>query len=179
MKKIWFVYFFLTLSITASAQLELKVNPLGLFFGDYSVSAEFGLAEDIGLEPFAGLFTASNDLGSSDYKLTAGRFGAMGKYYFSPKDGIDGFHAGLYTRFATGTWKLEEDGSNLTDETDYTRFSLGILIGQKWVSKSGLIIELNFGAGRAFVNEIDGEDLTDLALLDLDLLLRLMVGYRF
>jgi hypothetical protein len=81
-----------------------------------------------------------------------------------------------YTRFNTGKWKYD------VDEVTSQRLSLGLLIGQKWVSKKNIVFELALGVGRAFVNTIEdgssGEDYGGL-LFDLDVMGLLAVGYRF
>lgn len=158
----------------ANAQTEIKINPLGLLFGSPDVSAEFGLGSSAGLEPFIG-FTSRKFIGG-DVKLTALNAGASFKYYFNPHRGIDRFYAGVYTRFNNGNVK------DLISETEggYTRLSLGLLIGQKWVSRKNIVFELAFGVGRAFINDVkdDNGDITDFNF-DVDFMGRLAVGYRF
>ncbi len=172
MKKLNFLAAALCLSLAASAQTEIKINPIGLFFGDLSISSEFGLSEDFGLEPFVGIFNRTSTLGSDDWKLTSLQIGALGKYYFSPKKGIDKFHIGLYTRFGTGKWKF---GS---EETNTSRLALGFYLGYKWVNSKGFVIELGGGLGRAFINNIDNPDLEALNF-DVDGIGRFAIGYRF
>lgn len=160
----------------ASAQTELKINPLGLLFGSPDLSAEFGLSNSTSLEPFVGFTSRNSTLGIEDWKYSAVNAGASFKYFFNPHRGIDRFYAGIYTRFNTGSWKFDEE--KLTSQ----RLSLGLLIGQKWVSRKNIVFELAIGAGRAFLNTIDdgsgGEDYGGL-LFDLDIMGRLAVGYRF
>ena len=160
---------------SANAQTELKINPLGLLFGSPDVSAEFGLSEATSVEPFIG-FTSRNNSFYGDAKYNALNAGASFKYFFNPHRGIDRFYAGAYTRFNTGKWEI--DSESLTSQ----RLSVGLLIGQKWVSRKNIIFELAFGAGRAFLNKIEdgstGEDYGEL-LFDLDIMGRLAVGYRF
>ncbi len=162
------------LSSTLSAQLEAKVNPLGLLFGNYSVLVEKGISDNFGLEGQIGFVSRDNDLAGFDWNYNAFNVGAFGKYYLSPREGWDRFYVGGYLRFNTGKWELD-DGD---DSSSSTRLSLGLLLGQKWVSDGGFVFEVGAGAGRAFVNSIDDEDLDGL-LFDLDIILRLAVGYRF
>ena len=174
--------FFLTIAFCVlgilglNAQTELKINPLGLLFGSPDVSAEFGLTNSASLEPFLGFTSRKTNLGSSDWKYNAVNAGLSFKYFFNPHRGIDRFYAGIYTRFNTGTWTFD------TDKLTSQRLSLGLLIGQKWVSKRNIVFELALGAGRAFLNNIEdgtnGEDYGSL-LFDLDVMGRLAVGYRF
>ena len=174
--------FFLTIAfcllglLGANAQTELKINPLGLLFGSPDISAEFGLSNSASLEPFIGFTSRKRSLGVDDWKYSAVNAGVSFKYFFNPRMGIDRFYAGIYTRFNTGKWKYD------VDEVTSQRLSLGLLIGQKWVSKKNIVFELALGVGRAFVNTIEdgssGEDYGDL-LFDLDVMGRLAVGYRF
>lgn len=153
----------------AIGQTEIKINPLGLLFGDISVAGEFGLAEKFGLEPMAGLFTIK----SGDWKLSSARFGAIGKFYLNPNKGLDGFHIGPYMRFATGKWKLD------TESTTNRRLAIGFYLGYKWVTNGGLVFELGAGGGRNIVNKIGNEGYADVPVLNVDLMFRTMIGYRF
>lgn len=167
-------FFFFGL-LCVNAQTELKINPLGLLFGSPDISAEFGLSNSTSIEPFVGFTSRTRGLGSDDWKFTAVNAGASFKYFFNPRRGIDRFYAGAYTRFNTGSWKYDNE------KLGYQRLSLGLLIGQKWVSRKNIVFELAFGVGRAFINNLDegssGESF-DL-IFDLDIMGRLAVGYRF
>lgn len=175
MQKITLFIFSLFLAGTLSAQLEVKANPLGLLFGNFNALVEKGVSDNFGIEGNIGVVFRNNNLGSSDYNYSAFGVGAAGKYYLNPRNGWDRFYVGGYLRFNTGSWKI--DGGN-DDSFGSTRLSLGLLIGQKWVSDGGFVFEIGAGAGRAIVNSID-DDTLDGLLFDLDILLRLAVGYRF
>lgn len=175
MRSLLLVIAFFSLGLVQiNAQTEIKINPLGLLFGSPDVSAEFGLGNSAGIEPFIG-FTSRKFLGG-DVKLFALNTGASFKYYFNPQRGVDRFYAGAYTRFNTGT--LTDNLSD--DEGGYKRLSLGLLIGQKWVSKKNIVFELALGVGRAFVNKVEegNNNFSDVDF-DLDIMTRLAVGYRF
>ena len=175
MKSLFLTIAFCLLGILGvNAQTEIKINPLGLLFGSPDVSAEFGLGTSLGIEPFIG-FTSKKFLGG-DTKYTALNAGASFKYYFNPHRGIDRFYAGLYTRFNNGTLKE----SSTAASASYTRLSLGLLIGQKWVSRKNIVFELALGVGRAFVNNVEETNgaVGDINF-DLDIMGRLAVGYRF
>lgn len=166
----------LMLSSTLSAQLEVKANPLGLLFGNFNALVEKGMSDNFGLEGQVGFAFRDNSLSNVNYKYSALGLGVAGKYYLNPREGWDRFYVGGYARFGAGNWKV--DGG--TDDQKYksTRLSLGLIVGQKWVSEGGFVFEVGAGAGRAFINKIDNDALKDLNF-DLDILIRLAVGYRF
>ncbi|MEM6398095.1 MAG: DUF3575 domain-containing protein [Bacteroidota bacterium] len=174
MRKILFLALALCIAGGAKAQLEVKVNPIGLLFGNFNVLAETGLTENFGLEGQIGFASRDDDLGLTNYEWSAFNIGAAGKYYFNPREGFDRFYVGGYLRFNTGSWSEESGDGDFSS----TRLSLGVLFGQKWVGQNGLVFELGAGAGRAIVNTIDGDDLDGL-LFDIDILLRIAIGYRF
>lgn len=176
MQKLTLFIFSLLLAGTLSAQLEVKVNPLGLLFGNFNALVEKGISDNFGVEGNIGFVIRDNNLGSSNYNYNAFDIGASGKYYLNPREGWDRFYVGGYLRFNTGSWKLDNGGND--DSFGSTRLSLGLMLGQKWVSEGGFVFEIGAGAGRAFINTID-DDTLDGLLFDLDILLRLAVGYRF
>ncbi|GJM33402.1 MAG: hypothetical protein DHS20C18_24030 [Saprospiraceae bacterium] len=167
----------------ATAQVELKINPLGLLFSRVSVAAEFVISDDFGVEGSPFIDFLSVNLGDdTKYKtLSAGMMGA-GKYYFGPSDGADRFYAGVYLRFKSGKYTVENG-----DESDgfkRSRVALGILTGYKWVSEKNVVFEIGMGLGRAVSNVIttnDGfsEDFSEIPVLNFDFVGRLAVGYRF
>lgn len=175
MRKLLFLFCGLILTTTLSAQLEVKVNPLGLLFGNFNALVEKGINDNFGVEGQIGLVLRNSDAFGNDFNYNAFNIGAAGKYYFNPREGWDRFYVGGYARFNTGTWK--QDGSN-DDGFSNTRLALGLLVGQKWVSQGGFVFELGAGVGRAILNDIGDEDF-DILLFDVDFLLRLAVGYRF
>lgn len=174
MRKILILACGLMLSTTLSAQLEVKANPLGLLFGSFNALVETGISDNFGLEGQLGFVSRNSDLGVDEWTFNAFNIGAAGKYYLNPREGWDRFYVGGYLRFNTGTWGLDDS----TDDVTSTRLALGIIFGQKWVADSGFVFELGAGAGRALINNIDDVDLDGL-LFDLDIIIRLAVGYRF
>lgn len=174
-------------AFTAQAQYtDIQINPIGALFGNLSATAEFPVAETVGIEPAVGLILGSQGL--SDYKSSGFGLGVNAKFYFNPEDGHDKFYAGAYTRFSSINNKAE-DGSIFTasgfpEEYSNTRLALGALLGYKWVADNGLVFELAIGGGRALLNNNtfdDGNEGFENALDDLtelDLYGRLSLGYR-
>ncbi len=176
MKHLTLVVLALFLSVSAYSQVELKVNPIGLLFGSYNLLAEFPASESFGIEGKVGYFSRNEDFSSEEWTYGAFNLEAAGKYYFNPREGFDRFYVGPYVKFNTGNWEIKD--GNSTESSNSTRVSLGLLFGQKWVGRNGLVFEIGLGAGRALVNTIDNNDLDGL-LFDLDLTGRLAIGYRF
>jgi len=173
MKIFKLLFLCLFISTATFAQNEIKVNPIGILFGDLSALYEKGLGENSGVEVFAGFGTDKQDVGTVEWKQTAFNLGGAYKYYFNPDMGFDKFYVGPYARFQSGKWKLDDESSNSS------RFAVGLLGGYKWVSEKGILFELGFGVGRAFVNKIDDNTFGLASVTDLDFTGRLAVGYRF
>lgn len=194
-----FLIVLLFLTLTSNAQkriVEAKVNPIGLLWGRYSVSAEFFKNDNFGID-IAPAATFANigrwfGLGSDDgdYKVQGFSIQGAGKYYFNPKYGCDRFGVGMYTIFSSNHYKSKyyDSWSGFQDEEHYvnTRFAIGFLGTYKWVSKAGVVFEVSTGFGRAFINrfkdKIDSSNNNadqDLGLPAWDSTGRLAIGYRF
>lgn len=102
------------------AQVDIAASPVALLFGGLLVSAEVPLGSDWGLE--ANAFAA----------VGVGAFWVSGKYYFNPKQGIDGFHVGAF----------------LGGGSEGIGFGPGFLFGYKVASAKGLIFNVGLGIGR-------------------------------
>ncbi len=183
-KSIFFALLFITaFTGVATAQVEVKINPVGLLFSRVSANIEFIASDDFGIEGSPFIDFLSLDLGD-DSKYKTFSFGLMGagKYYFGPQDGADRFYAGAYLRYKGGKYTVE--GGDESDSFTRTRVALGLLTGYKWVSQKNVVFEIGFGLGRSIVDNIktnDGfsEDIADIPLLNFDFIGRLAVGYRF
>ncbi len=102
-----------------SAQIEIKISPVGLLFETFAASVETAVSENVGLDIDA------------VYNAEFSGFNVSGKYYFNPKYRIDGFHIGAFT-------------GNLGDD-----FGFGFLAGTKLVSKKNITFEAALGIGRS------------------------------
>ena len=184
-RSIIFTFSLLLATLCLNAQTEVKINPIGALFGSPDVSAEFGISENFGVEVGLGVNLGKNTIG--DVEFSRSGFGGFlaGKYYFNPNEGIDRFGIGLYTRFRniSNNAKLAEEEVN---NFERSLIAGGLMITQKWVSQSGVIFEIDFGAGRAFKNDITFDDntnseisLDDIPGLNIDVILRFAIGYRF
>ena len=167
----------------STAQVDVQINPIGILFSSINVTAEFGVSDDFGIEGGLDYDFQNFDIDGSEYRNNAVGIRAIGKYYFGPEDGIDRWTIGGYTRFVTGT-SSADDAQSGRDEVKNTKFALGFYTGYKWVSKKNIVFELGLGVGRNFVRKFEYDDGTeantdDIPLLNVDILGRLSLGYRF
>ncbi|MFK8163212.1 MAG: DUF3575 domain-containing protein [Lewinella sp.] len=164
-------------SFSLSAQVDAKLNVGSLIFGGLGVAADFSLSENTSLS--GGIGYAANDFGSDNFKYTNLRLIPEFRYYLNPDRGADKFFVGGYGKLTFVTAKDKADNS----EVDATRGALGILFGNKWVTDSGFMFELNMGLGRGTVfggADDDNEfEATFEAISGLDFRLGIIAGWRF
>ena len=182
MKKFIVLSLFYAFTFKIQAQTELKINPIGLLFSSPDLSAEFAVAENIGVEPFLGVTFLKLTVDGDGYKSNGLNYGVNGKYYFNPEKGIDKFYAGIYMR--GGKSKYTGQGSNSGDSFSHNYFGVGLSLGYKWVSRQNIVFDLGAGVGRKFLNKYtdassSNVDLSGITLLNLDGFFRFGVGYRF
>ncbi len=173
----------LLVSVSAvQAQVDIKINPVGLIFSRAIVSAEFGVKDNIGIEVHGGVGWPSISISDEKFKSNTVRYGLNGRYYFSPDKGIDRFYAGIYTRFVNGEMTSTADDGRVKRN----RASGGVLIGYKVIARNErLVFDFGLGLGRVFTNKFtpnsEGQeslDLSDIPFLNIDAPLFLTVGYR-
>lgn len=147
MRKVLFAAMLFLGATTANAQEEgngqniIKVNPLGLIFGSANVGYERALNEKSSfvIAPQFGGFK----LGGMKYSS----FGAGAQYrlYFSKtKTAPEGFYAAPALTFTSGkvTW---DDGTDTKEETKFSSYGGGALVGNQWIFNSGFVIDLGAG----------------------------------
>jgi len=120
MKNLFLAFCLLAFSTTATAQFEIKSNPIALLFEVGAVSMEYSNLKDWGgqLDIYA----------AEDGGVVFG----SAKYYLIPKYGADRFHVGAF----------------VSQPFDGDRLGIGFLIGYKLVSKKRIVFEVGIGAGR-------------------------------
>lgn len=193
MKKFHFLFILCGIffcSMNANAQLlEVKINPLGALFQSPDVSVEYIMSDNFGLEGKVGYNWSNSSAtafgGTGESKSNGFALAAIGKYYFSPQEGADRFYAGLYGKFNRLSSSSDGDLSSIPDY-NISRVSLGLIAGFKWVGDNGILLDINFGAGRALVNNVKFTDGTVnpsleqvLQLGDIDGISTIALGYRF
>lgn len=169
------------LTLSLSAQTELKINPIGALFSSPDLSAEFGVKDNIGIEPYIGASWYNLTVSDTKFKSTGVGYGLNGKYYFSPDKGIDKFYAGIYLRGGSSTFKSDSTGSN--DSFKRNRLGAGLSLGYKWVSRNNVIFEVGGGLGRKiyskYSNEAGTVNIADIPILNIDGFFKFAIGYRF
>ena len=160
------------------AQIDVTINPIGLLWGDISLGGDFGISDDFSVEGILG-FGGSN-IDDADYNGL--RLSGVGKYYFSPKNGIDKFYALGFLRFVNRNYDYGNDSSFANYRQ--SRLGLGVGAGYKVASEKGFIFDINFGVGRALTDSLtyedsDGGQQVELDWPDIMFMAKLGVGYRF
>ncbi len=124
-------------------------------------------------------FGNGTELGDS-YKWTNIPITVTGKYYFNPDDGADKFYADVFLRFISRSYKVDDGNVNNIDWSQ-TRLGAGVGIGFKSISRSGVVFDIGFGVGRAFIDKISDENDTTSSIDWPDIMFtgKLGVGYRF
>lgn len=183
MKKVLFTCTILIISLGAKAQIDLSINPLGILFSNFDISAEYRASSDIGIELSPGISFHKYDFDGDEWKSNGFNVRLIGKYYFSPEDGCDKWNIGPYIKYGSSVYKYTPDGGS-EEKVTSTRFAVGFFTGYKWVSQKNIIFEIGLGLGRAFVNKYESDDesvnVDDFAaILNLDVTGKLAVGYRF
>ncbi|MEM6771980.1 MAG: DUF3575 domain-containing protein, partial [Bacteroidota bacterium] len=127
-----------------------------------------------------GIAYASNNFGVDEFTYRNLRVIPEFRYYLSPDYGADGLFVGAYGKlgFITATNKADDTTSSAT------RGALGILFGNKWVTDSGFLFELNLGLGRATIFGEGEEGDNNFAaafssITNIDLRIGIIAGYRF
>jgi len=177
---------FMLSSTTADAQVEIKINPIGILFGAPDVSAEFILSDNLGIEAKPGFVFRNRELLGIEEKSRGFSIAAIPKYYFNPQEGADRFYAGLYARFASSSTEVGDISATTGSGYKFsnTRLALGVLAGFKWVGNSGVLLDINLGVGRALLNKNESDDVSQDILdardqFDLDGISTIAIGYRF
>lgn len=198
-------------SVTLQAQHDVKVNFIGLLFKSYGAGYDYVINDEMS----AGLsFSYSTSiLGlKTDGHYSALKITPDFRFYTNPEDGADGFYFGGYLTYAkvnfndliaaipTETYDPYY-GYNVTTFKDVpynislNGIAVGIELGKKWVTNSGVFFETNFGFGRYLSksvsysnnevskyyedNDITGDEDGINWLYTFDWKFGLNVGYRF
>lgn len=147
-------------SIGLKAQHDVRVNFIGLLFKNYGIGYEFIINDEMG----AGLsFSYSQSLLGLDTKdYSSLNITPDFRFYTNPEDGADGFYFGGYLNYAKvnldnlsinlDTKTQDAYGNTIYADVPYnytlTGFAIGLELGRKWVTNSGVFFETNFGFGR-------------------------------
>ncbi len=175
-------FFFALLGFNSrlAAQVDVTINPVGLLLADISVGADFAISENISIEATVGYGSGSLGLGSDEFKWTSIPINAVGKYYFNPKRGADGFYADLFLRNVNRTY----DATPASGDADvkWNRIGLGFGAGYKVVAAKGFVFDIGLGVGRSIAGEptyVGEGNRESIDWPDLMFQGKLGIGYRF
>ena len=148
---------------------ELKGNALFLVLGSFDVSYERILNEESGLGISVNMPFDKNNW-DINYAFTG-----YYRYYFGKKPAAGFFGEAFGMLNNVDDYVYEESPTEYTYEPKtLTDFALGIGLGGKWVTKKGLLLEINAGVGRnLFNNQYDDRDYELIGRAGIT------VGYRF
>ena len=171
----------------AEAQVDATISPLGLIIsGNITVGADFVLSDNLSVEANVGYRTRTDNLtvsgtSAADFRYTGIPVMAIGKYYFNPDNGADKFYVDAFLRYVNRSYK-EQDVDTSVDNFTQSRFGAGVGLGYKIVSRSGVVFDFNFGAGRVFADNTTYENDNGQQPIDLPGIIitsKIGVGYRF
>lgn len=163
-------------SLTATAQVDAKLNAGSLITLGLNASAEFPVAPRSSIA--VGIARSSLDLTVNDegYEYRNLRVVPEYRYYFAPRLGQDRWFAGAYGKLIA----LRGRDVDNDREVRTKRAALGLMGGHKWVFPSNFVLELNAGLGRGMTFG-GGDPAFRVAigtLTSVDLRLGIIVGWR-
>lgn len=157
---------------TTNDKHELKLNALYLVIGSFEVSYEYLLNEESGVG--ISVFLPFDDDIKDDLNYYVSPYY---RFYFGNKYAAGFFLEGFGMLNSTNWYTLEQQGELnpvfVERKETITDFALGIGLGGKWITKRGLLGEVNFGIGRNLFNSNDFEDNDFVGKI------AITVGYRF
>ena len=182
MRKVLFVSLLFLGAIAANAQEGngqnvIKVNPLGLLFGSANVGYERALNEKSS-------FMIAPQFGGFKFggvKYSSFGAGAQYRFYFSKtKTAPEGFYAAPALSFVSG--KVKWDSFDSKEETKFSSFGGGAMVGNQWIFNSGFVIDLGGGIMYQKFSYKDGEGDTEFSTLKASGVLPALsfsIGYNF
>lgn len=146
---------------------EIKGNALYLVLGSFEVSYERILNQESGVG-FSLTVPFDKDNWSTNYAATA-----YYRYYFGKKPAAGFFGEAFGMLNNIDDYVYGESPTYSYDPKTLTDFALGIGLGGKWVSKKGLLLEINAGIGRNLFNNQYDRDYEIIGRAGV------CIGYRF
>jgi Protein of unknown function (DUF3575) len=146
---------------------ELKGNALFLVLGSFEATYERLLNEESGIGISVNIpFTNDQDL---VYSVTP-----YYRFYFGKKPAAGFFLEGFGMLNQVDDYVYDYNGYYQDTNKTITDFAFGIGVGGKWVSKRGVLVEINAGVGRNLFSEYN--DTRDYEFIGRG---GITVGYRF
>jgi len=146
---------------------EIKGNALALVLGSFGVAYERILNEESAVG-FAINVPINNDIWDINYTATA-----YYRYYFGEKPAAGFFGEAFGMLNSVNDWVYDESLPSYDEPKTLIDFAIGIGLGGKWVTKKGLLLELNAGVGRNLFNNQYDRDYEIIGRAGVT------IGYRF
>lgn len=181
MKKVLLASFLFLGAMSVKAQDEVgqnvvKVNPLGLLFGSANIGYEralnskssFVIAPQFGGFKFGGMKYSSFGAGAQ-YRL----------YLSKSKSAPEGFYGAPGLSFVSGKVKWDFDGEK--EESKFSSFGGGVMVGHQWIYNSGFVLDLGGGFNYQKFNYKDDADNSGISFKGGGILpaLSFSIGYNF
>lgn len=147
---------------------EIKGNALMLVLGSFQATYERLLNEESGVGISATV--ALVDDVDMNFSVTP-----YYRFYFGKKPAAGFFAEGFGMLNQVDDYIYGDEGNNFNDSyKTITDFAFGIGVGSKWISRRGVIFEINAGVGRNLFSEYNGDR-------DYEFVPRggITIGYRF
>jgi hypothetical protein len=185
MKKNLFSLVLLFWVFTCTAQMELKINPLGTLYSKPTLSVDVPFSEFISIEPSVGLSFNNSILVDEDFASKGRNYGLNGKFYLNPSKGCDRLYTGIYVRGDRSEFTGKDVNAGATYSCHFS--ALGFSFGYKLVSKQNIVFDFGLGFGRKlnFKETVPSSSSTGIIVINSsesaysDGFMRLAVGYRF
>jgi hypothetical protein len=146
---------------------EIKGNALALILGSLAVTYERILNEESAVG-FALNVPANNYVFDINYTATA-----YYRYYFGDKPAAGFFGEAFGMLNSVDDYVYDDNFNYGYERKNLTDFAIGVGLGGKWVTKKGLVLELNAGIGRNLFNSQFDRDFTIIGRGGVS------IGYRF
>ncbi len=177
--------FIVATAVTLQAQVDVTTNPINLLFGNINAGADFKIQENFSLE--ANVAYSKGDYWGLVDKRETVPVNLIGKYYFNPKNGADGFYADAFARYVNRSITATYNGDNesIPDKVNFTRnqVGLGVGFGYKVVSQKGFVFDIGTGIGRALYHKdnlnVSDQDYKVPSLIKAMGYFKIGLGYRF
>ncbi len=179
------VFFFLGTATQIQAQVDLTTNPVNLLFGNINAGADIKIKENFSIEANAA-YSKGDYWGLVDSRERV-PVSLIGKYYFSPKQGADGFYVDGFTRFVNRNIQATYNGGDADVPTTVnfsrTQVGLGFGLGFKVVAPKGFVFDIGTGIGRALYSHdkinVSEQDYKVPELIRTIGYFKIGLGYRF
>jgi hypothetical protein len=179
------IFCFSMIGTKTNAQVDATTNPINLLFGNVNAGVDIKIKENFSIEANAA-YSKGDYWGLVD-KREAVPVNLIGKYYFSPKNGADGFYVDAFTRFANRRIEASYKGNDADVPTTInfsrTQVGLGFGLGFKVVAPKGFVFDIGTGIGRAIYShdkiKVTEQDYKIPELIKIMGYFKIGLGYRF